>query len=140
MVGLFQQLHSWDQNLSLGLNLGIRGRQKDPAPEPYTQPSQFAGNYCWEYTDGRTESIPPYRARFLDDTSDLVSVPCVKKLSFKNRDPSWNDHHQIWTGAVQTVVQHCTAVVELELDLLEWVRPDHLEYIQARREGELYRY
>jgi hypothetical protein len=38
LVDLFQELHSWDQNLSLGLNLGIRGCQEDPAPELYTQP------------------------------------------------------------------------------------------------------
>jgi hypothetical protein len=39
---------------------------------------------------------------------------------------------------MQTIIQRCTSIVELELDLKEFVRPDHLEYIQARREGELY--
>jgi hypothetical protein len=140
MVSLFQELHSWDQSLGLSLNLATRGRRQDPTPEPYTRPSEIAGDYCWDYKDGRTESIPPYRAWFLNDTSNLASVPCVKKLSFINRHPSWDEHHQIWTGAVQTIIQRCTTIVELELDLQEWVRPDHLEYIQARREGELYRF
>ena len=39
---------------------------------------------------------------------------------------------------MRTIIQRCTQIVELELDLEEFVRPDHLEYIQARREGELY--
>jgi hypothetical protein len=146
MVSLFQELHSWDQSSRLSLNLAIRGRRQDPAPEPYTRPSEIAGDYRWDYKDGRTKSIPPYRARFLNDTSDLASVPCIEKLSFINHSqlsfkdniPFWDDHHQIWTGAVQTIIQRCTTIVELELDLQEWVRPDHLEYIQARREGELY--
>jgi hypothetical protein len=137
IVSLFQELHSWDQISRLSLNLAIRGRRQDSAPEPYTRPSEIAGEYRWDYKDGRTESVPPYRARFLNDTSDLAFVPCVEKLFFRNCDPL-DDHHQIWTSAVQTIIQRCTTIVELELDLAEWVRPDFLEYIQARREGELY--
>lgn len=63
--------------------------------------------------------------------SDLPSLPCIEKLSFLTRN-------QIWTGAMQTIIQRCIQIVELELDLEEFVRPDHLEYIQARREGEVY--
>jgi hypothetical protein len=63
--------------------------------------------------------------------SDLPSLPCIKKLSFLNRN-------QIWTSALRTIIQRCTQIVELELDLEEFVRPDHLEYIQTRREGKLY--
>lgn len=39
---------------------------------------------------------------------------------------------------MRTIIQRCTQIVELELDLDEFVCPDHLEYIRARREGELY--
>ncbi|CAG8157003.1 unnamed protein product [Penicillium nalgiovense] len=60
--------------------------------------------------------------------SDLPSLPCIEKLSFLTRN-------QIWTGAMQTIIQRCIQIVELELDLEEFVRPDHLEYIQARREA-----
>ncbi|KAJ5800546.1 uncharacterized protein N7518_002614 [Penicillium psychrosexuale] len=87
----------------------------------------------WDYKKGAIYSISPYRARFLDDIPDLASVPCIEKLSFPNHDPSWDQHHQIWTGAVQTILQFCPTITDLELNLDEWVRPDHLEYIQARR-------
>ncbi|KAJ6001593.1 hypothetical protein N7522_006820, partial [Penicillium canescens] len=36
------------------------------------------------------------------------------------------------TGTLQTIVQHCPNVTELELNLNEWIRPDHLEYLQKR--------
>ncbi|KAJ5985485.1 hypothetical protein N7499_008231 [Penicillium canescens] len=128
IVSLFQELQSWDQNSRLRLNLTIRGRRQGLAPEPHTQHSEIAADYRWDYRDGRILSIPPYRARFLKDMSDLPSLPCIEKLSFLNRN-------QIWTGAMRTIIQRCTQIVELELDLEEFVRPDHLEYIQARREA-----
>jgi hypothetical protein len=34
-------------------------------------------------------SIPPYRARFLKDMSDLPSLPCIEKLSFLNCNQIW---------------------------------------------------
>lgn len=141
MVSLFQELRLWNQrSYRLRLNLAIRGRRQGPAPEPHTRHSEIAAKYRWDYRDGRTSSISPYRARFLKDMSDLPSIPCIEKLSFLNYSPSWGAHHQIWTGAVQTIVQRCTNIVELKLNLHEFVRPDHLEYIQARREGELYHF
>lgn len=140
IVRLFQELHSRDQSARLKLYLYVRGRRYNPAPEPYTQHWDIAGDYRWDYKKGRIFSIPPYRARFLNNGPDLdlASVPCIEKLSFLNRDPSWDQHHQIWTGAVQTILQSCPKITELELDLNEWVRPDHLEHIQARRAGKLY--
>ncbi|KAJ5827209.1 hypothetical protein N7447_003972, partial [Penicillium robsamsonii] len=138
MVSLLQELQSRDQRTScLRLNLGIRGRRQGPAPEPHTRHLEIAGDHRWDYRDGRRSSIPPYRARFLKDMLDLPSISCIEKLSFLNNEPSWNDHHQIWTGAVRTIIQCCTIIVELEPDLGEFVRSDHLEYIQAGREGEL---
>ncbi|KAJ5427214.1 hypothetical protein N7465_002284 [Penicillium sp. CMV-2018d] len=128
MVSLFQELQLWDQDSRLRLNLAIRGRRQGLAPEPHTQHSEIAADYRWDYRDGRILSIPPYRARFLKDISDLPSLPCIEKLSFLNGN-------QIWTGAMRTIIQRCTQIVELELDLEEFVRPDHLEYIQARREA-----
>lgn len=137
MLSLFHTLHSWESNQTpyLKLNLALRGRRRGSAPEPRTEDWDIAGEYCWDYKTGRTFSVPPYRAQFLND--DLPFVPCIEKLSFKNHDPGWGDHHQIWTGAVQTIIQHCPKLVKLELNLNEWVRPDHLEYIQLRRAGKL---
>ncbi|KAJ5860060.1 uncharacterized protein N7529_007370 [Penicillium soppii] len=133
MLSLFHTLHSWESNQTpyLKLNLALRGRRRGSTPEPRTEDWDIAGEYCWDYKTGRTFSVPPYRAQFLND--DLPFVPCIEKLSFKNHDPGWGDHHQIWTGVVQTIIQHCPKLVELELNLNEWVRPDHLEYIQLRR-------
>ncbi|KAB8276091.1 hypothetical protein BDV30DRAFT_224489 [Aspergillus minisclerotigenes] len=42
--------------------------------------------------------------------------------------------HQIWAGAVAQIVQHCPTITQLHLNLDEWVRPDHIEYIRARRD------
>ncbi|KGO75011.1 hypothetical protein PITC_032490 [Penicillium italicum] len=133
MVMLFQVLRPWDQSGRLKIYLYLRGYRFNPAPEPYTQQSDIAGEYRWNYTNGHKFSIPPYRAQFINEISDLASIPCIEKLSFLNRDPSWDQHHQISTGAVQTILQCCPRISELELDLDEWVRPDHLGYIQARR-------
>lgn len=138
MLSLFHTLHSWEWNHMsyLRLNLAIRGRRAGPAPEPRTEDFDIAGEYCWDYKTGRTFSVPPYRAQFLND--DLPFVSCIDKLSFKNHDPSCDSHHQIWTGAVQTIIQHCPKLVELQLNLNEWVRPHHLKYIQLRRTGKLF--
>ena len=136
MVDLFQELHSWKQSSRLKLDLGIRGGRVDPAPEPHTEEWDVAGEYLWDYKDGNRFSTPPYRARFLD-TPGLASVPCIEKLSFTNENWPGGTHHQIWTGAIQTIIQRCPTIYELALNLDEWVRPDHLEYIQARRTGKL---
>ncbi|KAJ6101037.1 hypothetical protein N7499_000667, partial [Penicillium canescens] len=138
MVNLFQELHSWNQSFRVKLDLGVRGRRGDPAPEPHTEDWDGAGEYLWDYKDGRRFSTPPYRARFLSDMPDLASVPCVEKLSFINENWPGGTHHQIWTGAIQIIIQRCPTIYELALNLDEWVRPDHLEYIQARRTGKIY--
>ncbi|KAJ6100024.1 hypothetical protein N7467_001559 [Penicillium canescens] len=103
MVNLFQELHSWNHSLRLKLDLGVRGRRGDPAPEPYTKDWDVAGEYLWDYKDGRRFSTPPYRARFLNDTPDLASVPCVEKLYFINEN---------WPGG--TIYKHVVQVLDYE--------------------------
>lgn len=76
--------------------------------------------------------IPSYRARFDDIGTSLAHVVCIDKLSFLNNG-DW--HHQIWTGAVQKIIEHRQNITELELDFNEWIRPDFLEYMQERREA-----
>jgi hypothetical protein len=122
MVNLFRELHSWNQSSRLRLDLGVRGRRGDYAPEPHTEDWDVAGEYLWDYKDGRRFSTPPYRARFLNDTLGLVSVPCIEKLSFRNENWPGGTHHQIWTGAIQIIIQRCPTIYELALNLDEWVR------------------
>lgn len=86
MINLFRELHSWNQSSRVKLDLGVRGRRSAPAPEPHTEDWNVAGEYLWDYKDGRRFSTPPYRARFLNDTPDLTSVPCIEKLSFINEN------------------------------------------------------
>ncbi|KAJ5503426.1 hypothetical protein N7463_006300 [Penicillium fimorum] len=80
-------------------------------------------------------SVPPYQACFVNnmDKLYLAHVSCIDGLSFLNRDLDRNKHHQIWTGTIETIIQHCPTITELELDLNEWICPDYLPYIQARR-------
>ncbi|KAJ5782093.1 hypothetical protein N7457_003867 [Penicillium paradoxum] len=133
MVDLFQELHLWNQTLRLELDLVIRGRRVDPAPEPHTEYYWAARDYNPKYPDGRRFFTPPYRAQFVQPMPDLVSIPCIEKLSFPNENWPGGRHHQIWPEAIQTIIQCCPTISELALNLDEWVRPDHLEFIQARR-------
>ncbi|KAJ5170342.1 uncharacterized protein N7500_003125 [Penicillium coprophilum] len=131
MFDLFQMLHSWDQSCRLRLLLGLRGSRHErwPTMEPDVWYSYTAG------AAGNNLSVPPYRACFVNNMHKLylAHVPCIDKLSFLNIDLDRNRHHQIWTGAVETIIQHCPTISELELDLNEWIRPDYLPYIQGRR-------
>jgi hypothetical protein len=133
VVDLFRELNSWDRNSRLSLILGILGcsQGEEPAPEPWTQYYQDAGEFRWDYRHGSRLSVPPYRARFVQDMPYLAHVPCIEKLTFQN----WPRPHHIWTGAIKTIVQHCSNVIELHLNLDEYIRPDHLIYLQKRRAG-----
>ncbi|KAL4901419.1 hypothetical protein BDW74DRAFT_187662 [Aspergillus multicolor] len=82
--------------------------------------------------------VPPYRAQFLENgASALEFAACVDKLSFRNirgwEEDERDMFHRIWAASALQIVAHCPKLTELVLDLDEWVRPDHLEYIQARR-------
>lgn len=141
---LFQTLHSWNQNCRLKLHLGLRESRHNrwPKIEPDTEHCPTAGAYRSfdQYTGTRNISIYPYRARFVNSMHQLymMHAPCIDTLSFLNRTHDKNQLHQIWTGAVQTIIEHCPTITELELDLNEWVRPDYLQYIQERRACKLY--
>ncbi|QRD84921.1 hypothetical protein F9C07_2166166 [Aspergillus flavus] len=145
IIDIFRKLSLWEQNHRLSLDLGLRGRRvgEKPTPEPNTSYSSIAGDYRHDFTTGRTDAVPPYRARLHNnDASVLAYASCVGKLSFTNKRVAYNAlgecrhrYHQIWAGTVAQIFQHCPAVTELYLNLDEWVRPDHLDYIQARREA-----
>lgn len=134
MASLFQTLSSWDQRGSLTLRLGLKGYRwgKTAAPEPNTWYEECARYYVPGHTDEYNMLVPPYRARFYGVTS-LPHVLCIGKLAFLNDS---GRHHQIWTGAVQAIIEHCPNFTALMLDFKEWVRPDFVEYMKERHEGE----
>ncbi|KNG81400.1 hypothetical protein ANOM_010509 [Aspergillus nomiae NRRL 13137] len=121
IINLFGILGQWDRNNRLSLDLGLRGRRvgENPAPEPNTSYFDIAGDYRHDFKTGRTDAVPPYRARFYNNYASVLA----------------HRYHQIWAGTVAQIVQHCPTVTELYLNLDEWVRPDHLEYIKARRDA-----
>ncbi|PIG90223.1 hypothetical protein AARAC_003630 [Aspergillus arachidicola] len=87
ITGLFETLSSWNQSHRLSLELGLLGRQigEEPEPEPHTWYFPVAGEYRYDYRNGREMSVPPYRARLHNnDASALAYVPCVDKLFFTN--------------------------------------------------------
>ncbi|KJK68654.1 hypothetical protein P875_00075827 [Aspergillus parasiticus SU-1] len=144
ITGLFETLSSWNQSHRLSLELGLLGCQigEEPEPEPYTWYFPVAGEYRYDYRNGREMSVPPYRARLHNnDASVLAYAPCVDKLFFMNESSGGESNlrhrfHQIWAGTVAQIVQHCPTITQLYINLNEWVRPDHIEYIRARRDGK----
>ncbi|CAI7624485.1 unnamed protein product [Penicillium pancosmium] len=134
IVDLFETLAHWDPNLRLSLDLALLGREE--GKEPYTSAFALAGDYNYEYKKGRTRSVPVYRARFPDNGhSFLPAVACIDRLFFYyDSFPS----PQIWAGSAMKIAQCCTSLTEIILDLDEYIRPDHIEYFQARRQGQQY--
>ncbi|KAL2819532.1 hypothetical protein BJX63DRAFT_12603 [Aspergillus granulosus] len=154
ITSLFQILSSWDYCYHISLEIGLLGCQQGRVLEPLTRYNSEAGEYGYDYRNGRTKSVPPYRARFAG-ASALPSISCVNKLTFDNRRyreskyyQDWvnsddeeetadtrprNRWHQIWAGAIFYIAQHCITLNELYMDLNEFVRPDHLQYIKERR-------
>jgi hypothetical protein len=162
MTGFFTTvLSSWDQTHRLSLQIGLLGCKQGFELEPNTCRYDDAGYYRFDFTDGRTEALPPYRAR-LSDPDALALDSCVDKLTFMNTrhrvkrpslfyeenddyadeyDPEKdlrprNRWHQVWAGTVFQIAERCPTLTELHLNLDEYVRPDHLEYIQERRAGK----
>jgi hypothetical protein len=156
MTGLFSTvLSSWDQRHRLSIQIGLLGCKQGIELEPDTWDyAPEAGTYRYDFRDGRTQAVPPYRAR-LSSPDALSFVRCIEKLSFANvrqrvpkhkfsrdeeEDPALdprprNRWHQIWAGTVFQIAERCPTLTELYLNLNEYVRPDHLEYIRERRAG-----
>lgn len=130
ITNLFNIIAHWDQSLRISVELMLLGLEA--GKEPYTYDFDIAGDYSWDFTKGKTKAVPVYRAKFVEDGASLLpDVSCIDRLSFES--PS---DHQIWAGSAMQIVQHCPTITEIRLDLDEWIRPDHLEYIQARRQGK----
>ncbi|KAL2829509.1 hypothetical protein BDW59DRAFT_170522 [Aspergillus cavernicola] len=97
----------------------------EPGMEPLTYDFDIASEYRWDFQKGRAKAVTVYRAQFNDDLFLLPDVPCIGRLSFSSHTEAAR-YHQIWAGAVFQIVQH-----------YEYIRPDHLEYIQSRRQGKI---
>ncbi|KAL3484303.1 hypothetical protein BJX62DRAFT_248531 [Aspergillus germanicus] len=159
MTGIFTTvLSSWDETHRLSLQIGLLGCKQGFELEPNTCRYDDAGDYRFDFTDGQTEAVPPYRARLCNPDA-LSFVPCIDRLTFANwrrrvgrpllwyveqeddmydyyieRDPRpRNRWHQIWAGTVFQIAERCPTLTELHPNLDEYVRPDYLEYIQERR-------
>lgn len=133
ILDLFNTLKHWDSNSRLSVELALLGREA--GQEPHTYDWDIAGEYRYDYKKGRTKSVPIYRAQFLDNGASLLpDVACINRLCFDNNYGP--PVHQIWAGSAMQIAQHCTTLTEMILDLDEYTRPDHIEYIQARRQGK----
>jgi hypothetical protein len=133
VVDLFGTLELWDKSHRLAVFLVLQGRE--PGQEPYTTEDVEAGLYTWDFIDGRTQSVPVYRARFHNNGASMLhDVLCIDRLSFLDTTESPR-YHQIWAGAAMQIAQCCPTLTELWLNLDEYIRPDHLEYMKERRRG-----
>ncbi|KAJ9221894.1 hypothetical protein DTO207G8_1113 [Paecilomyces variotii] len=134
VIGLFEILKTWSQTHRLSLELGLFGREV--CGEPDTNGQSHAGDYDWDYTNGRTTAVQPYRARFLDDSLKFPSALCVDRLLFLNGADreGGNRNHRIWASTIFEIVVHCPTLTELDLDLDEYIRPDHEGLIKQRRQ------
>ncbi|OKP03788.1 hypothetical protein PENSUB_6797 [Penicillium subrubescens] len=131
ILDLFKTLKWWDPYLRLSVEVALLGRE--PGIEPHTYDWDIAGEYCYDYKEGRTQSVPVYRARFLDNAASfLPDVACIDRLCFDDDFP----FHRIWAGSALQIAQRCSTLTQMILNLDEYIRPDHIEYIQARRQGQ----
>jgi hypothetical protein len=77
MTGFFNTvLSAWDQTHRISLQIGLLGCKQGFELEPNTCRYDDAGYYRFDFTDARTEAVPPYRAQ-LSDANALSIVPCV---------------------------------------------------------------
>jgi hypothetical protein len=130
---LFTLLACWPVARRLSLVLSTLGRQKGLEPGTKRCHSDIK-EFRW-LQDGN-ESVWPYRAWLPDDiASVLPAVSCIDKLCFPNAgsDPS----HMIWAGTALQIAQLCPTLTWLHLGLDEYVRPDHLDYMRDRRQGNV---
>ncbi|PYI31154.1 hypothetical protein BP00DRAFT_475529 [Aspergillus indologenus CBS 114.80] len=138
IIALFRTLSDWDSGLRLTLQLLILGRKE--TLEPNTDDCTFTGPDPWSFPDGWIQAVPLYRASFGDSdssTSILPLVPCIDRLSFIEDcgDPVFHLAPDIWVGAAMQIARKCSTMSTLYLSMEERIKPDHLDYIQARRQA-----
>jgi hypothetical protein len=124
MSTLFGFLVAWEEELKLTLSLEARGR--DETLEPETEELEEA--HTWEAEHDGTRVVSPYQARFPDGGSVLPEVSCIRHLVFDSYS------QRIWGGALLHIAERCVALQELQLDMNEQARGDHVEYMRERRQ------
>ncbi|KAL3486470.1 hypothetical protein BJX62DRAFT_246796 [Aspergillus germanicus] len=116
-----------DMALHLSVDLSIHGEELC-VEEPETCDALDTREFDYEPQDSEN-IVPPYAATLAGKSLiDIPKVVCIKRLSV----PRFEEH-QIGAGAALEIVSCCPGITEVELALDYYIRPDHLEYIQARR-------
>ncbi|PYI05509.1 hypothetical protein BO78DRAFT_470505 [Aspergillus sclerotiicarbonarius CBS 121057] len=137
IADLFETLSTWSEHHRLSLEINVIGYKT--YLEPHTEWAADAGEYTWIMRLGREFAIPPYRARFLyDDASRLANVPCIDRIIFANKDDLkgiTRTRHQTWVGTMFQIIEHCPTIREAQLDLEEFIRPDHEYLMRDRRQA-----
>jgi hypothetical protein len=127
IVRLFTLLSSWPAGLHVSLKLSLFGEELC-IEEPETCEAVDTREFDYDFHDSK-DIVPPYHAGFVDESyATLPKVACIKRLSF----PRFEEH-QIGAGAALQIVSCCSEMTELELALDYYIRPDHMDLIQARR-------
>ncbi|KAL2802709.1 hypothetical protein BJX63DRAFT_440664 [Aspergillus granulosus] len=119
VIGLFNELSSWNSSLRLSIDLIVQGREA--GSEPLTDEWDDTGEYRWDFKRGRTKALPVYRARFVEHAV-IPDVACINRLQFPDQYEALKDH-QIWAGAAMEIVRHCPTLTQLRLNLDEYIRP-----------------
>ncbi|KAL4953939.1 hypothetical protein BDW69DRAFT_183993 [Aspergillus filifer] len=111
----------------------LSGREQtlEPGTERDEQLGEFAGLRNGDLTPR------PYRASFLNDGNglELPTLPSVYQLSFENRYNVFNPVHRIWAAAALRIAGCCPNLYSLLLDIEDYVRPDHVDYMRKRRKA-----
>ncbi|KAI3092038.1 hypothetical protein CBS147338_8007 [Penicillium roqueforti] len=125
-------LFEWEQHAPLLVEGGlgsealqfIRDTQADFSSEAASSVLSAEQRAVLKYTDAMTKTVTVPDEVFAElrgcfDEREVVEITAT--IAAYNCE------------IMQTIIQHCPTITELELDLNEWVRPDYLQYIQRRR-------
>ncbi|KAL4964283.1 F-box protein [Aspergillus stella-maris] len=133
IVKLMDYLKCWGELLRLHLVLAISGREQalELGTERDEELREFAGRRNGDLTPR------PYRARFLNNGNhlELPTLSSVHQLNFDNRYDIFNPVHRIWPAAALHIASCCPNLHSLFLDIEEYVRPDHVDYMQKGRKA-----
>ncbi|KAL4861858.1 hypothetical protein BDV12DRAFT_203583 [Aspergillus spectabilis] len=124
MSTLFGLLAAWEGS-KLTLSLEARGR--DETFEPETE--ELEETHSWESERDGRRVVTPYQARFPDGVSVLPEVSSIDHLVFDSYS------QRIWGGALLHIAERCVALQELQLDMDDQARGDHVEYMRERRQS-----
>ncbi|KAL2813345.1 hypothetical protein BDW59DRAFT_154852, partial [Aspergillus cavernicola] len=131
VVDLFNILTSWKERHCLGISPRILGREQQY--EPGTEFCPSAREYA-EIPRGNKWVVRPYRARFPEDKSNLPDVSCIHQLIFEDYGNEDETSH-IWPGTALSIARSCPMLHEFYWHTFDFIRPDHLDYMQERRQA-----